>query len=121
MTPDQRFQAFGYLWMAIGLSATAYFWFGKNAEQKRLYFRHFTSAATGIFIIGGVWIGLAWWQVLIALPIAGAIGWHNLHTQRFCSNCARPVNEQREPLIIGLCECCHRCHAPLEPRHPPDP
>jgi hypothetical protein len=103
-------------WIALGIIGTILFYFSKNVQFKKKYFRWYIILIGVLFTF---WIGVSepWLVVLFfILPAVSLISFLNIKYTIFCDNCGRTVynNPWLSNPWFSKVEYCAKCGAKLK-------
>jgi hypothetical protein len=107
IVPFPYFMAF---WGALGAVGAYLFYFKRDAEFKRKYFRWYVIFAGIIFLTFPMLTGFPWFMMVFACPFVALITYLNIRSTRFCDKCGR-TNRAQIPFLRP--EHCSKCGAKL--------
>jgi hypothetical protein len=111
MNRDITFPIFFIFWIALGIAGSILFYFNKNVQFKKKYFRWYVILAGVLFTL---FAGMgAPWQVVLffILPAVSLITFLNIRNTTFCDNCGRTVFNNT---WFSKAEYCAKCGAKLK-------
>jgi hypothetical protein len=97
-------------WILVGIAASSFFYFNRNAAIKRRVLPLFV-IGMGTFFLGILAMaGISARDFLIIVPFLLLISYFKLRTIKFCDHCGRTVG----PLLFFFPpQRCHKCGAHL--------